>query len=43
MIILDVGTWYDFMDLFVEREKSTGTLRRLSHALNPLGFGVWQY
>ena len=25
-----------------KKEKSTGTLRCLSHASNPLGFGVWQ-
>ena len=24
-----------------EKKKSTGTLRCLSHASNPLGFGVW--
>ena len=40
MIFLDVGTLYDFMDWFVEKEKSTGTLRCLSHALGPLGFGA---
>ena len=25
-----------------KKEKSTGTLRFLSHASDPLGFGVWQ-
>ena len=33
------------MDWIVKKErkkKSTGTLRCLSHALDPLGFGVWQ-
>ena len=36
MLVLDMILW---IGLF-EKEKSTGTLRRLSHALNPLGFGV---
>ena len=38
MLVLDMI----FVDWIVEKEKSTGTLRRLSHALDPLGFGVWQ-
>ena len=40
MIILDVGTDIIFVDWIVKKEKSTGTLRRLSHALDPLGFGA---
>ena len=39
MIILDVGTDIIFVDWIVKKEKSTGTLRHLSHALDPLG--VW--
>ena len=45
MIILDIRTWYTFVDWIVKKErkkKSTGTLRCLSHASDPLGFGVWQ-
>ena len=43
MIILDVGTWYDLCGLDCQKkEKSTGTLRRLSLTLDLLGFGVWQ-
>ena len=41
MIILDVGTWYDLCRLNCQKEKSTGTLRRLSYALDPLGFEAW--
>ena len=26
---------------FAKKEKSTGTLRCLSHASDPLGFGAW--
>ena len=40
MIILDVGTDIIFVDWIVKKEKSTGTLRHLSHALDPLGFGA---
>ena len=43
MIILDVGTGYDLCGLDCQKgkkEKSTGTLRFLSHALNTLGFGL---
>ena len=48
MIILDVGTWYDSCGLDCQKgkkkkKKSTGTFKRLSHALDPLGFGVWHY
>ena len=45
MIIIDIRTWYNFEDWIVKKErkkKSTGTLRCLSHALDPLGVGVWQ-
>ena len=45
MIILDVGTWYDCCGLNCQKgrkKKSTGTLRHISHALDPLGFGAWQ-
>ena len=31
-----------YVNWIVEKEKSTGTLRCLSHALGPLGFGAWQ-
>ena len=31
-----------FVDWIVKKEKSTGTLRCLSHASDPLGFRVWQ-
>ena len=44
MIILDVGTWYDCCGLNCQKgrkKKSTGTLRHISHALDPLGFGAW--
>ena len=44
MIILDVGTWYDFYGLDCQKRKKkkfTGTLRHISHALDPLGFGAW--
>ena len=43
MLILDIRTLYNFVDWIVKKErkkKSTGTLRCLSHASNPLGFGV---
>ena len=45
MIILDISTWYDFCGLDCQKgeKKSTGTLRHLSHALDPLGFGAWQH
>ena len=39
MIILDVGIGYDLCGLdFQKKKKSTGTLRCLSHSLDPLGF-----
>ena len=38
MLVLDMI----YVDLIVKEEKSTGTLGRLSHALDPLGFGAWQ-
>ena len=44
MIILNVGIWYDLCGLDCQKKgkkKSTGTLRCLSHALDPLGFGAW--
>ena len=45
MIILDIRTWYKFVDWIVKKKKkkkkSTGTLRCPSHALDTLGFGVW--
>ena len=47
MIILNVGIWYDLCGLDCqkkkkkEKKKSTGTLRCLFHALDPLGFGAW--
>ena len=31
-----------YVDWIVKKEKSTGILRRLSHALESLGFGAWQ-
>ena len=43
MIILDVDIGYDlcgFDYLKKKKKNSTGTLRCLSHALDPLGFGV---
>ena len=42
MIILDVGIGYDLCELDCQKKKkkSTGTLRCLSHALDPLGFGI---
>ena len=44
MIILDVDIGYDLcgLDYLNKKKKSTGTLRCLSHALDPLGFGAWQ-
>ena len=44
MIILDVGIGYDLcgLDCQKKKKKSTGTLRCLSHALDPLGFRAWQ-
>ena len=36
MLVLDMI----YVDLIVKEEKSTGTLGRLSHALDPLGFGA---
>ena len=42
MIILDVGIGYDLCGLDCQKKKSTGTLRCLSHALDPLGFRAWQ-
>ena len=47
MIILNVGIWYDLCGLDCQKKKkkgkkkSKGTLRCLSHALDPLGFGAW--
>ena len=45
MIILDVGTGYDLCGLDCwkrgKKKKSTGTLRCVSHALDPLEFGAW--
>ena len=44
MIILEVGIRYDLCGLDCQKKKkkkSTGTLRCLSHALDPLGFGAW--
>ena len=38
MLVLDMI----YVDWIVKKEKSTGTLRRLSHALDPLGFEAWQ-
>ena len=37
MLVLDMI----YVDWIVKKEKSIGTLRCLSHALDPLGFGVW--
>jgi len=42
MIILDVGIGYDLCGLDCQKKKSIGTLRCLSHALDPLEFGAWQ-
>ena len=43
IIILDVGIGYDLCGFDCQKKKySTGTLRCLSHALDPLGFGAWQ-
>ena len=36
MLVLDMI----FVDWIVENEKSTGTLRRISHLLDLLGFGA---
>ena len=44
MIIIDVGTWYYFCGFDCQKgkkKKFTGTLRHISHALDPLGFGAW--
>ena len=43
MLILDVGIRYDLcgLDCQKKKKKSTGTLIRLSHALDPMGFGAW--
>ena len=44
MIILDVGTGYDLCGLDCwkgGKKKSTGTLRCVSHVLDPLEFGAW--
>ena len=35
MLVLDMI----YVDWIVKKEKSTGTLRSLSHALDPFGFG----
>ena len=45
IIILDVGIGYNLCELDYQKKKkkSIGTLRCLSHALNPLGFGAWHY
>ena len=41
MIILDIGIGYDLCGLDCQKKiKSTGTLRCLSHTLDPLGFGA---
>ena len=37
MLVLDMID----VDWIVKKEKSTGTLRRLSHVLDPLGIGAW--
>ena len=46
MIILDVGIGYNLCGLDCQKgkkkKKSKGTLRCLSHALDPLGFEAWQ-
>ena len=39
MLVLDMI----YVDWIVKKEKFTGTLRRLSHALDPLGFGAWHH
>ena len=41
MLELDIILWIG-LSKREERKKFTGTLRCLSHASNPLGFGVWQ-
>ena len=45
MLILDIRTWYNFVDWIVKKGKKEKKiyryLRCLSHASNPLGFGVW--
>ena len=40
MLVLDMIYW----DCIVKKgkKKSTGTLRHISHALDPLGFRAWQ-
>ena len=38
MLVLDMI----FVDWIVKKEKFTGTLRHLSHTLDPLGLGAWQ-
>ena len=38
MLVLDMI----YVDWIVKKEKSIGILRRLSHALDSLGFGAWQ-
>ena len=42
MIIFDIGIGYDLcgLDCQKKKKKSTGTLKCLSHALDPLEFGV---
>ena len=43
MIILNIGIGYDLCELDCQKKKkkkSIGTLRCLSHALDPLGFGA---
>ena len=40
-IILDVGIGYDLCGLDCQKGKIYRHLRCLSHALDPLGFGVW--
>ena len=41
MLVLDM-IYVDWIVEKGEKKKSTGTLRCVSHVLDPLGFGAWQ-
>ena len=41
MLVLDMIV-VDWIVKKEEKKKSIGTLRHISHALDPLGFGAWQ-
>ena len=42
MLVLDM-IYVDWIVKGKKKKKSTGTLRCLSHALDSLGFGAWQW